>query len=197
MKFAKIRHFLAVVALAAGFVFPASSQAALVDINWVGANGYSMTGQFGFSDSLLGTGVIHAGSLTSFSITGFNGASTIGTWNYFVDGLAFGNTFNFNFNTTTLTFGQGGALMGLTGEGWNNTGTISSCATFGFISGSGGQGLCAGGAFLGASRTTSFVLNASLESSSSTSVPEPGSLFLVGLGMLLAGFGFKRRTLPK
>jgi hypothetical protein len=196
MKASIFRRLGASAALALGLVLPSAGNAAIVDFSWTGAGGYTMTGQFSFNDSLLGTGNITASSLTSFYFTGYLNSSSIGTWNYFTDGLPSGNTFNFNFNTTSLSFGQGGGNVSTTGEAWNSIGTSSSClaSSIAFVSGLNGQGLCLNGTFLADSKLrNSFALTAQLEQPPAAGVPEPSSVLLVGLALLGLGAGARSR----
>ncbi len=147
-------------------------------ISWTGVGGYTMTGQFQYSDTLANTGNIVGSQLSSFFIQGFLNGSSIGSWN-----LASGFTgflFNFNFNTTTLTFAQGGATTTPTGQAWNTTAGGSTCPNpgFGFASGSAAQGFCVNGSIVNASGSPPNALVAT------AGVPEPATLALVGLGSL-------------
>jgi hypothetical protein len=181
-----LKRFIVAGALLAA---SAAAHAAVYTISWTGSGGYSMTGSMSFSDALLGTGPITASSLTSFSIEGFLGAASVGTWDRFADGLGVGFNFNFNFDTTTEQFLTGGFSASSTGQDWNTTTGGSTCNTFGFSSGSASQGLCINGSsFVGAIPISQPTLIATRVSS----VPEPSALAL--LGVALAGFAFARRA---
>ena len=158
-------------------------------ISWIGPNGYTMTGQFQYSDTLVNTGVIVGSQLTSLSIEGFLNGSEIGSWNL-ASGFA-GFTFNFNFDTTAMTFPQGGYSAGPTGQDWDDITGGSGCPNpgFGFASGSGGQGLCVNGSLVGGSTQWGIFDLQAVPSSSG--VPEPATVALVGIGSLLL---LRRRT---
>ena len=156
-------------------------------ISWIGADGYTMTGQFQYSDTLANTGMIAGSQLTSLSIQGFLSGSPIGSWNL-ASGYA-GFTFNFNFDTTALTFAQGGYSSSPTGQDWDVTTGGGTCPNpgFGFSSGSGGQGLCVNGSFVVASYQSVY----DLQAVGVGSVPEPATVALVGIASLAL---LRRRT---
>jgi hypothetical protein len=58
------------VALLLG-TLPSFSHAIGFNISWTGTGGYSMTGMFRYDDSLINTGAIDEGVLTSFMTEGF------------------------------------------------------------------------------------------------------------------------------
>ena len=162
----------------------------LFDISWTGSGGYSMTGMFGYDESLINTGAIDETQISGMMIEVFLNNASQGTWDLSIDGIF--ATFNFNFDTTTETFLVGGKSDSLTGQEWNFNPSGSTCPApgVGFGSGSGAQLLCVnnGG-------PVGLIVIASSTLSASRKVPEPSTLALFAIG--LAGLGFvtrRRRT---
>jgi PEP-CTERM motif-containing protein len=157
------------------------------NLSWTGTSGYSLNGTFSYSDSL--SGWITGSQLTSFSIEGFLNGNPVGSWNV-ADGVSPGAlSFNFNFNATTLLFGQGGLSGGQQGEIWNVGVSCSDSSAFGFASGANRQVLCVNGVEEG--DTTSFNLTAS-----PASVPEPTAFLMALLGTAVLAW-FAARRLPR
>lgn len=160
------------------------------NISWTGSGGYSMDGMFSIDDSLLGTGAIDETSLLSFMIEGFQSGISVGTFDLFADAPLQGDdTFNLNFDATTEQFIVGGFSGGPTGQDWGVATGGGSCSTtgFGFSSGNGSQGLCVADSFVGAIPISQPTLIATRKAV----VPEPGTLALVGAGLL--AIGLRRR----
>lgn len=167
------------IALAVGMLAASTAHAAEFDLTWTDAARYSMTGSFGFDDSLLGAGAIDETDIDFLTIRVFdNGASLGTTIGVAGDGFAGmgGATFNFNFDATTFEFSQGGNSADPTGQDWNFQGP-----GVGFASGARNQQVTLNGASILDSAIGADV--GTLQASVSQ-VPLPGAL-----GLLLAGLG--------
>ena len=81
--------------LAAG---QADASTVAYDISWTGSNSYSLTGSFSFDDALAGS-LVEKNELISFSIEGFQGTASLGTFN--------GTPFYFNFDAVNEVFPAG------------------------------------------------------------------------------------------
>lgn len=186
---------LALLTIAVAAIGPwTPSEAAGFNISWTGANDYTMQGMFSFDGSLLNTGVIDESAVDTFMIEGFLSNVSVGTWDFFADGLVGEDTFNLNFDTDVLQFVVGGLSTGPQGQNWGTSAAGMTCeaTAFGFSSGSSSQALCTSGA---------FNLSSSIPIASSTllatpkgvpPIPEPTTLFLMG-GGLLVGAALRRR----
>ncbi|MFN2287354.1 MAG: choice-of-anchor U domain-containing protein [Chromatocurvus sp.] len=131
-----------------------SLSAAEYDINWSGTDGYTMTGSFSFSDSLLGTGPITGDDIDSLIIEVFQNGNSQGTWSLFDDGFENPDAeaeFNFNFDTTSESFsGEVNANQSSPdGQIWNTEGNGTGCTPVGFIKASFAQAVCANGSLVG------------------------------------------------
>ncbi len=191
-----MRKFALPALVAALLAAVPAAQAAVYTLSWTGNNSYAMTGSFAFDDALLGTGRINSSVLTAFSINGYQGATAIGSFDLFADGpLVPPDTFNFNFDTTTETFYVGDLSFGLNGQDWGVGAGGTPCNTtgFGFSSGSGSQGLCVGGNWVGASAISVGASTLTASRGTSVPVPVPGTLALAGLALLGVALGRSRR----
>jgi hypothetical protein len=162
--------------------------AALFGIDWVGNNDWTMTGQFSFADSLLGTGAIDGTQIDSLFIEVFQGGVSQGSWDMLVDGIF--ETLNFNFDTTTEMFLVGGLSSGPEGQRWNVDAFTCPDPGVGFGSGNNGQVVCVDGSTFGFIPIANSTLTAT-RLDGVAEVPAPGTLLLLGAG--LAGLILMRR----
>jgi hypothetical protein len=165
-----------------------AAQAISFNISWTGANGYNLTGMFGYNDSLIGTGPITGSQLDFFMMEVFQNTTSLGTWQ-----PSQGGSFNFNFNTTTAQFLVGGNSATSTGQEWGFSGSPSVIFGSGdLLQGVGNPGLI-NASFIPVSQST---LTATVKQP--ISVPEPSSpLAILGAGTAV-GFGaFLKRKLAQ
>lgn len=160
------------------------------DILWNGSNDYTMTGAFSFSDALINTGNINGSQIDTLFIEGFQGGSSIGSWDMSDGSVGAVGGFNFNFDTTTEAFLVGG-ISSINGQLWNFGGDSG----FGFGSGQMAQLLTNDG-----SQMSDSTLDIGLSALSAvqttvvqtTAVPVPAAVWLFGTG-LLGLIGIARR----
>lgn len=150
-------------------------------IGWTGTGGYTLSGEFSFDDSLVGTGYIDETHLNALSFSVFlngvsQGSASLGTF----DGT---NPLNFNFDTTTETFLVGGHTSSQFGQAWNFIGS-----TVGFASGTNAQLVSVNNHALGPESQV-LLPNSTLVAAQ---VPLPASFALL-LGSLF-GFGLLATT---
>jgi hypothetical protein len=164
-----------------------AAQAISFNISWTGANGYNLTGMFGYNDSLIGTGPITGGQLDFFMMEVFQNTTSLGTWQ-----PSQGGTFNFNFNTTTGQFLVGGLSDSTTGQEWGLSGP-----SVGFGSGSNAQAVGNPSTI-----SSSIILTAQSTLTATVkqpiSVPEPSSSLAILVAGTAVGFGaFSKRKLAR
>jgi hypothetical protein len=164
-----------------------AAQAISFNISWTGANGYNLTGMFGYNDSLIGTGPITGGQLDFFMMEVFQNTTSLGTWQ-----PSQGGTFNFNFNTTTGQFLVGGLSSSTTGQLWGTSGPSVS-----FASGSSAQAVGNPNLIFSSSISTALsTLTATVKQP--ISVPEPSSSLAILVAGTAVGFGaFSKRKLAR
>jgi len=193
MKLRMVRKMMTVLIL---LTLPLISHAASYHISWKGANNYSMTGMFSYSDARINTGSIDETALNSFMIEGFLNEGSIGSFTADTSQADFGQgpgagAFNFNFDTTTETFNVGGISSGPAGQLWNAPNTNGG---FGFFSGNSLQGLYVNGTLIHDSeiRIGSTVISRNLLFPSTlaatpiytTEMPEPSTWVLLVTGLI-------------
>ncbi len=157
--------------------FPIAGHTIAFNIDWTGADTYSMTGMFSYDDSLIGTGAIDETDIDTLMIEVFQAGLSQGTWDL-ADGLGVGaGTFNFNFDTTAETFMVGGLANGTFGQIWN----FNANPGVGFVSGTPMQAVSVDGiGLLGLTASADLSLTATRK----VSVPEPTTLALLGLALV-------------
>ena len=150
------------------------------EFDWQGENEYSLNGTFSFDDSFLGTGVITQDSLLSFSMAGFLDGGLLGTFDGIPESLLF-DTVGLFFPVGTNPDGSRNRQV------WNFSGVGIN-----FLSARFSQGLGVDGVpiFESIFRVDSGLTRANSRLTVSR-VPEPGTLTLLGLGLL--GLSIARR----
>lgn len=166
-------------------LLPVAANAAPIsfDWTWTGSSGYSAAGTMSYSDTLAGTGVITAGSISTFTIEGFSGTTSLFTWDLATGAQS--NPFQLSFDTNSLQLVFGGFYPTASDSVvWGDDGGVGA-----LICGTGNCGLTGPfGGFVGfrdVADKSQFVFT------QVKSVPAPGALALLCLGLL--GMGFARQ----
>ncbi len=181
------------IALGVTFAMAGSANAALksYDISWIGANNYTLSGQFTFDDATAGASVDQT-ELTYFFIEGFLNGTSLGTYR--------GPVYNFSFDAVTerLGGGFGGVSNESNGQIWNVP-VGRRTAGIGLDSGIHSQGLYLNGiryrdSILGLEQNGSG-LTATL-TPSAVPLPAAAWMFIAGLTALFGGkWRLKRKAL--
>ena len=157
------------------------------DISWTGANGYSMTGDFSFDDSILG-GLIIASDVSSLSIEGFLNGLSVGSF------IGLPITFNFDSATELFVVGPSANCSGDGGQIWGDITFCGGSPGFAFAQGSSTEGLYVNGVWIESS--TVPISETTLFATRQPAVPIPPALWLFGSG-LLGLVGLARRKTAK
>lgn len=164
-----------------------ATTAATYEIEWTGANGYSLSGQFAIDDILVGTGAVNEAQLNDLSFEVFLFGLSQGSVDFAALSSSIG--FNFNFDTTSEQFLIGGSPSSNTGQSWNRF-----QSPVGFGTGTLGQEVSVGSGF-----NNSSILNtqSTLVATKVAAVPLQSSLLFLVAGIGVLGAFCQRRSFSR
>ena len=119
-----------------------------MNLCWVGANGYTMTGRMELPDSKMLQTVVTEDDVTAFKVSGYRKGELLGTWDANRRGAS--DTWHLRFDPAGLQFMVGSRFAGTASQGWNADGSVENCgaAGFGFNAGDFSQDLCVNGMYI-------------------------------------------------
>lgn len=130
------------------FAFIPAANAAVLNLCWTGAGGYTMTGRMELPDSAMRKGMVRETDVTAFKITGYLNAVRIGSWNMIEQTEA--TSWTLYFDPNTFTFPTAADLGKSVSQEWNADGNVDDCGTpgFGFNAGNWAQDVCVNGTYI-------------------------------------------------
>lgn len=143
------KRWLGMLAIVGGMVGPL--HAAELNLCWVGANGYTMTGRMSLPDNAMLKAIVTEDDIARFKISGYHNGKLLGTWD--ASSRSADSTWHLRFDPVGMSFPTGARFAGTASQGWNADGSASNCGTpgFGFNTGDYAQDLCLNGAYIEAS----------------------------------------------
>lgn len=123
-------------------------QAAVLNLCWTGANGYTMTGQITLPEAAMAQSVVTQDDVTHFTISGYQSGRLLGTWDMADTGPD--TTWFLRFRPETMEFPTGDWFGTENSQGWNANGAVRNCGNpgFGFNAGNYAQDICVDGVYV-------------------------------------------------
>lgn len=136
-----------------GALIAGEGQAETLYFCWLGAQGYSMTGQMQIAPAAQGKKLITEADVTGFAITGYLEGRPLGQWD--LDALGPETSWILHYDPQAQVFLTPDALGQSVSQAWNADGTATDCGDpgFGFNLGNFAQDFCLNGAWLRESGT--------------------------------------------